>query len=41
MLELDITDDASVDRCVAGLIEAEGRIDVLINNAGVSIAGAL
>lgn len=41
MLELDITDDASVDRCVAGLVEAEGRIDVLINNAGVSIAGAL
>ena len=41
MLEFDITDDASVDRCVAGLIEAEGRIDVLINNAGVSIAGAL
>lgn len=41
MLELDITDDTSVDRCVTRLIEAEGRIDVLINNAGVSIAGAL
>jgi NAD(P)-dependent dehydrogenase (short-subunit alcohol dehydrogenase family) len=41
MLELDVTDDASVDRCVTALVEAEGRIDVLINNAGVSIAGAL
>jgi len=41
ILELDITDDTSVDSCVTELIEAEGRIDVLINNAGVSIAGAL
>ena len=41
LLELDITDDASVARCVTQLVAAEGRIDVLINNAGVSIAGAL
>ena len=41
MLELDITEEASVDNCVRQLVEKEGRIDVLINNAGVSIAGAL
>jgi NAD(P)-dependent dehydrogenase (short-subunit alcohol dehydrogenase family) len=41
LLELDVTDDASVERCVAELVRAEGCVDVLINNAGVSIAGAL
>jgi len=41
LLDLDVTDDASVERCVAELAGAEGRVDVLINNAGVSIAGAL
>lgn len=41
MLELDVTDDASVARCVGDLIDTEGRIDVLINNAGFGLAGAL
>ena len=41
LLDLDVTDDASVERCVTALVDAEGHIDVLINNAGVSIAGAL
>lgn len=41
MFELDITNESSVEHCVAELIKIEGRIDVLINNAGVSIAGAL
>lgn len=41
LLDLDVTKDASVERCVAELVGAEGCIDVLINNAGISIAGAL
>lgn len=41
LIDLDVTDDESVAQCVAKVIDAEGRIDVLINNAGVSIAGAL
>jgi len=41
MIPLDVTDDASVRRAVA-LIEArEGGLDVVVNNAGVGLAGAL
>lgn len=35
VLELDVTDDASVQRAVAHVLNAEGQIDVLVNNAGV------
>lgn len=33
-LELDVTDPASWERAVAAVLDAEGRIDVLVNNAG-------
>src|SRR5260370_37545783 len=36
---MDVTDDASVDRAVAGAFEQAGRIDALINNAGYGIHG--
>jgi len=35
-LRLDVTDDASVEEAAAALSEAEGRLDVLVNNAGVA-----
>lgn len=38
-LLLDVTDDASVDAAAAALIEKEGHLDVLINNAGISGRG--
>lgn len=41
MLPLDVTDDASVERCVDEIIRREGRLDILINNAGFGIAGAV
>ena len=40
MLALDVTDDASVDAAVAEVIRREGRIDVLVNNAGFGVAPA-
>ena len=39
--ELDITDDASLEKAVAEVIENAGRIDVLNNNAGVMNVRAL
>ncbi len=39
IVELDVTDSQSVDRAVAAVIAKAGRIDVLVNNAGVASAG--
>jgi NAD(P)-dependent dehydrogenase (short-subunit alcohol dehydrogenase family) len=40
MLSLDVTSDASVDAAVGEVIRLEGRIDLLVNNAGFSVAPA-
>ncbi|MFW6156630.1 MAG: SDR family NAD(P)-dependent oxidoreductase [Armatimonadota bacterium] len=37
MVELDVTDDASVRACVDGVMERTGRIDALVNNAGCGL----
>jgi NAD(P)-dependent dehydrogenase (short-subunit alcohol dehydrogenase family) len=37
VLELDVTDDASVERAVSEVVAKYGRIDVLVNNAGYGI----
>lgn len=40
MLALDVTSDASVAAAVKTLMEREGRIDLLVNNAGFGVAPA-
>lgn len=40
MLQLDVTDDASVEACVGEVLERAGRIDVLVNNAGFGMFAA-
>ena len=39
VLELDVTDQASVDTAVAAALADGGRLDVVINNAGVAAIG--
>src|SRR3954447_20795173 len=41
VLSLDVRDEASVNACVAEVYNCAGRIDVLINNAGVNLVGAV
>ncbi|WP_139905122.1 SDR family oxidoreductase [Clostridium thermarum] len=41
MITMDLTDEASVKAAVKGVMDREGRIDVLFNNAGSGISGAL
>lgn len=40
MLPLDVTSDASVANAVEQLMQREGRIDLLVNNAGFGVAPA-
>ncbi|MCY1279329.1 3-hydroxybutyrate dehydrogenase [compost metagenome] len=41
MIALDVTNDVSVTKAIEEVVAAAGRIDVLINNAGVGICGAI
>jgi len=40
-LSLDVTDESSVKNAVEAVLKAEGRIDILINNAGYGAHGAV
>jgi NAD(P)-dependent dehydrogenase (short-subunit alcohol dehydrogenase family) len=38
-LEADVTDQSSVDRAVAAVVERLGGVDILVNNAGIGAVG--
>ncbi len=38
-IDLDVTDDSSANTAIRKIIQAEGAIDVLVNNAGNGVAG--
>jgi len=40
LVEMDVRDDASVERGIQSIIDRAKRIDVLVNNAGVAMLGA-
>jgi NAD(P)-dependent dehydrogenase (short-subunit alcohol dehydrogenase family) len=40
-MEMDVCDDGSVKRAVAGVLAQRGAIDVLINNAGLAYVGTV
>jgi NAD(P)-dependent dehydrogenase (short-subunit alcohol dehydrogenase family) len=41
LIQLDVTDNAAIDLAIQQLIQQEGRIDILINNAGMGYGGAI
>ncbi len=41
VVEIDVTDDASVERAIESIVGITGHLDVVVNNAGTSYSGPL
>ena len=41
LLELNVSNTDTIDKCVTYIIKKEGKLDILINNAGVGITGPI
>jgi short-subunit dehydrogenase len=41
IVRMDVTDDASVSEAIQGIVQKAGPIEVLVNNAGYGLTGAL
>lgn len=39
--EMDVTNEVEVQRVVDGIVAKEGKIDIVVNNAGYGLAGCL
>jgi NAD(P)-dependent dehydrogenase (short-subunit alcohol dehydrogenase family) len=39
MLTADVTDDRSVEQTIAAVLDREDRLDIVVNNAGMGVAG--
>ena len=39
VVDMDVTADASVQQAIGGIIATEGKVDILINNAGIMFLG--
>ena len=40
MLKVDVTERSTIEHTVQGILDREGILDVLVNNAGISVVGA-
>lgn len=41
LLQLDVTDRSSIKNAIQAILKKEGKIDVLVNNAGIGITGPI
>ncbi len=41
MLQMDVTSNESVEAAIESILAKEGRLDIVINNAGIGVAGAV